>query len=131
MGKPVLTSPDHHDAGGARFHIDTLGGRGLYYRDEEGLVKQLLGFDRHAAAQRDWNAHRAFEPGPVMERFEEIFLTLSAEEEEQAAAAEAAAEAAPAGGVVPRPASPQPGPTPAQPNQLFGRDGPGTFTLFE
>ena len=68
-------------------------------------MKLLLGFDRAAAAQGDWNAHRAFEPAPVMERFEQIFLAPSPEEEQAAA-----------DGAVPRPASP-----PAR--QLTGRAG--------
>ena len=34
----------------------------------------MLTFDRAAAQQRDWNAYRDFEPGPVMATFERVFL---------------------------------------------------------
>jgi hypothetical protein len=37
LGRPVLTSSEHHDGGAARFHLDTLGDRALLYRDEASL----------------------------------------------------------------------------------------------
>ena len=68
----------YHDGGAARFHIDTLGAKGLFYSDADSLVKILLNFDRtQAGAQpgaRDWNAYRGFAPEKVMQVFKRVFL---------------------------------------------------------
>lgn len=74
FNKPVITSKVHHDEHAARFHLDTLAERGLYYHDARSLAELLLGFDRLAASQRDWNCYRAFEPAPVMQIFRDVFL---------------------------------------------------------
>jgi hypothetical protein len=71
---PVVTSAVHDDDGRARMHILTLGSRGIYYRDRESLVRQLLSFDRVGASSKDWNAYRSFEPTRVMAEFERVFL---------------------------------------------------------
>ena len=70
----MITSSVHTDGGRARFHLDTLGGLGMYYRDKETLVKLLCSFDREAAKKVDWNAYRAFEPIRVMQTFKHVFL---------------------------------------------------------
>ena len=72
--RPVLASSVHTDNGAARFHLDTLGAKGLYYSDAESLVRQLLAFDRCEAQGRDWNAYRAFEPAKVMQTFKRVFI---------------------------------------------------------
>ena len=72
--RPVLTSSVHHDSGWARFHIDTLGQKGLFYHDQGSLEKQLLSFDRKSARLKDWNVYRQFEPEPVMATFRRVFL---------------------------------------------------------
>ena len=72
MGHQVITSSVHTDNGMARFHIDALGEKGLYYTDQPSLVRILTTFDRSAV--RDANAYRAFEPEKVMEVFARHFL---------------------------------------------------------
>ena len=72
--RPVLTSSVHHDEGLARFHIDTLGAKGLFYHDQPSCEALLRGFDRRAAKLKDWNAYRAFEPRSVMAIFRDVFL---------------------------------------------------------
>ena len=73
--KPVITSSVHHERHTARFHLDVLGDKGLYYHDTHSLVELLLGFDREAARARgDWNAYKAFEPERVMAVFKKVFL---------------------------------------------------------
>ena len=58
----------------ARFHLDTLGRRGIFYHDQPSCERALLEFDRLAAQAHDWNAYRAFEPEPVMLAFRKVFL---------------------------------------------------------
>ncbi len=74
--KPVLTSndPAHTDNGGARYHLDVLGERGVYYRDKKSLLQQIITFDRAAARQKDNNCYRAFEPQVVMETFRRVLI---------------------------------------------------------
>jgi len=72
--RPVLTSSVHHDHHMARFHLDALGSKGLYYHDESSCAALLLSFDREAARRQDWNAYRAFEPERVMASFRRVFL---------------------------------------------------------
>jgi len=60
--RPVITSSVHHDSGMARFHIDTLGTKGIYYHDQASCEQALLQFDRRATHGLDWNAYRDFEP---------------------------------------------------------------------
>lgn len=72
--RPVITSSAHHDDGNARFHLDTLGSKGLYYHDTPSLLTLLRSFDRLAARRKDWNAYRQFEPGPVMQTFDKVFI---------------------------------------------------------
>jgi len=72
--RPVITSRDAHDRGRARFHLDALGDRGLYYHDKASLLRLLQGFNRTAARESDWRAYREFTPRPVMRQFERIFL---------------------------------------------------------
>ena len=57
--RPVLTSAVHHDNHSARFHIDTLGAKGLFYEDMPSLLRLILGFDRLDAKRHDWNAYSA------------------------------------------------------------------------
>ena len=72
--KPVITSRDAHDRGRARFHIDALGERGLFYHDKSSLLHVLQDFNRTAARQKDWRAYREFGPRPVMRQFDRVFL---------------------------------------------------------
>lgn len=72
--RPVLTSSVHDDDGMARFHIDALGRRGLFYHDAASCERALLDFDAAEAKLVDWNAYRPYEPEPVMARFREVFL---------------------------------------------------------
>ncbi|KAL1498638.1 hypothetical protein AB1Y20_013951 [Prymnesium parvum] len=76
--RPVITSSVHHDDGAARFHLDVLGDRGLYYRDSASLIDLLLSFDRNQMKQRDWNAYGAFQPEKVMQTFKRVFLLRQA-----------------------------------------------------
>ena len=74
----MITSLNHHQGGEARFHLDTLGEKGLFYDDVGSLVQILLTFDRTTAGAQpgalDWNAYRAFEPARVMPLFRTTFL---------------------------------------------------------
>ena len=72
--RPVLTSSAHHDNGMARFHIDTLGSKGLFYHDQHSCEQLMLTFDRREAKLKDWNAYRAFQPSKVMATFKAVFL---------------------------------------------------------
>jgi hypothetical protein len=66
--KPVITwfnSPE-------RNHIDILGDKGFYYRDYEELMKILSNFEPDNS--KDWNCYREYLPGPVMERFEKLYM---------------------------------------------------------
>jgi hypothetical protein len=66
--KPVITwslSPD-------RSHIETLGNKGIYYRDAEGLRRILA---RFRPVHGDFNAfYPRFSPENVMRQFDEVFL---------------------------------------------------------
>ncbi|KAL1522917.1 hypothetical protein AB1Y20_017882 [Prymnesium parvum] len=73
-GRPVITSSVHTDGGAARHHLDVLGERGLYYKDEETLVHLLLTFDRERARANQWNMYQAYEPARVMQTFKRVFL---------------------------------------------------------
>lgn len=72
--KPVITSSRYTEANTARFHLDTLGERGIYYSDCASLVRILSTFDRVDAPRHDWNAYRQFEPATVMQTFKRVFL---------------------------------------------------------
>ena len=72
--RPVITSREHTDHGTARFHLDTLGSKGLFYSSKDELVGILTSFDRAAYRRKDNNAYRAFEPASVMKTFERVFL---------------------------------------------------------
>ena len=74
-GKPVITSSVHDDDGMARFHIDALGRRGLFYHDGASCERALLEFDAREARRHDWNAYRPYEPEAVMVTFRDVFLS--------------------------------------------------------
>ena len=71
--RPVITSSVHHDKNRARMHLDTLGARGIYYRDKSSVLQALLGFDRTVKRARDWQAYHEYRPEAVMATFAEIF----------------------------------------------------------
>eukprot|EP00966_Prymnesium_polylepis_P031351 729275-Prymnesium_polylepis.2 len=75
--RPVITSSRYTEANTARFHLDTLGQRGIYYSDCASLVRILHAFDRVDAPRHDWNAYRQFEPMHVMQTFKRVFLSGS------------------------------------------------------
>ena len=77
--KPVLTSSVHHDDHAARFHLDTLGSKGLYYHDAPSFIQAVVIFDRVKARQGDWNAYKQFEPCHVMKIFKRVFIDGAAE----------------------------------------------------
>ncbi len=66
--KPVvswLLSPD-------RCHIETLGDKGIYYRDADGLGRILLRFKK---VRGDFDAYsKRFSPASVMQQFDRVFL---------------------------------------------------------
>jgi hypothetical protein len=76
--RPVLTSREHTDHGTARFHLDTLGSKGLYYSNAEELVKLLTSFEPQTSRKKDHNAYRAFEPAAVAATFDKVFLSARA-----------------------------------------------------
>ncbi len=78
--KPVITWSDSPD----RFHIETLGTKGLYYRAAEDLRRILA---RFTPVQGDFDAYSAhFAPQPVMRQFERVFLQGAASRPRTAAA---------------------------------------------
>ena len=70
----MITSSEHHDQQRARFHLDTLGSKGLYYRDKASLLRLLRTFNRTWARTVDWRAYQEYAPPAVMRRFEAVFL---------------------------------------------------------
>ena len=72
--RPVITSSIYHENNTARFHLDTLGQKGIYYHDCASLVHTLKRFDRTTVPHRDWNAYRSFQPAAVMQIFRQVFL---------------------------------------------------------
>ena len=77
--RPVITSSVYHEGNTARFHLDTLGKRGVYYSDCASLVRILQTFDKRGMPRRDWNAYRDFAPARVMQTFKRVFLSPSAQ----------------------------------------------------
>ena len=80
--RPVICSEAHTDGGMAGFHLEALKGRGIFYRDQPGLVRILTTFERASRRLKDWNAYRDYEPERVMERFRAVFLDERADGEE-------------------------------------------------
>lgn len=69
--KPVLT----YALSGERNHIDILGARAILYAGPKTLLKNLLGFDRHHSATKDWDAYSAnFSPEKIMRSFQQHFI---------------------------------------------------------
>jgi hypothetical protein len=69
--KPVLTfggSPE-------RSHIEILGSKALLYDSLRDLYEILMGLDRNALWKNSWDCYsRQFAPGPVMQKFKQVFL---------------------------------------------------------
>jgi hypothetical protein len=72
MNKPVLTwtgSPD-------RCHLAILGDTALTYTTKGDLLNILSSFDRTESSKKNWDRYRnAYAPKPVMEKFQEVFLS--------------------------------------------------------
>jgi glycosyltransferase involved in cell wall biosynthesis len=73
--KPVIT----YDRGRAmteRHHINTLGTRGLTFKNSVELWNILQNFNRSETALREWNAYENYSPEKVCKIFREIFLNM-------------------------------------------------------
>jgi hypothetical protein len=65
--KPVLTCFDCHD----RNHIETLGDKGFYYRNENDVFQLLLNnYDK----TKNYNCYEQFNPNNVMQQFKKVFI---------------------------------------------------------
>jgi len=67
--KPVITCYNAPE----RNHIETLGERGIYYKDYESLYTILINI-KHSDLEGDWNCYREFTPEAVIYKFNDIFL---------------------------------------------------------
>lgn len=71
--KPVIT----YDRGRAvleRHHINTLGSKGLVFKNSVELWNILVAFNRTDSATKEWNAYQDYSPEKVTNIFEKIFL---------------------------------------------------------
>lgn len=68
--KPVIT----WDGSSERNHIDTLGDKGIFYRDKDDLINKLINLDKKYLNSGDWNQYRDYTPDKVVEKFKEIYL---------------------------------------------------------
>ena len=57
-----------------RAHIDILGDKGLYYKDETEFYDILNTFDPMEYVDKDMNCYREFSPENVMVKFKEVFI---------------------------------------------------------
>lgn len=68
--KPVITwynSPE-------RNHIDTLGEKGIYYKNEQDIKFILLNLDKNEINGLEWNCYQDYSPEKVIKKFEEVYL---------------------------------------------------------
>jgi hypothetical protein len=66
--KPIITWNGSFE----RNHIDILGDKALLYNSYDDLMHLLLTFDKDKFD--DWNCYREYLPGPVMDKFKEMYL---------------------------------------------------------
>lgn len=72
--KPVIT----YSMSPQRSHIEVLGKKAFLYKGRRDLEEILLGFDRKIQQDQDWDAYsQSFLPGPIMKKFEAVFLGSS------------------------------------------------------
>lgn len=56
-------------------HAHILGDQGFYYRDTESLLKLMRHFIAHGVDKsKSYNAYKDYQPGPVMRRFDQVFI---------------------------------------------------------
>jgi hypothetical protein len=68
--KPVITwynSPE-------RNHIDTLGEKGIYYKDKADIDHILYNIDKFEINQLEWNCYQNYSPEKVVQKFKEVYL---------------------------------------------------------
>jgi hypothetical protein len=68
--KPIITfynSPE-------RNHIDTLGEKGIYYKDISDILYILKNLDKEQINSLDWNCYQAYTPEKVSQKFKKIYL---------------------------------------------------------
>ena len=71
--RPVITY-DRGRSMSERHHINTLGSRGMVFKNSGELSRLLLQFNRTKAALEEWNAYAEYSPERVTKIFENIFL---------------------------------------------------------
>ena len=68
-GKPVITTKVSVDT-----HIKILGDLAFLYKTKEDIVRIISSFVDNGIPKRDFNAYRPYLPGPVMQKFKEVFI---------------------------------------------------------
>tara|TARA_B100000902_G_scaffold373367_1_gene401245 strand:- start:6969 stop:8843 length:1875 start_codon:yes stop_codon:yes gene_type:complete len=68
MNKPIITSSKNYVD---RFHLETLGDKGIYYQDQETFRSAILNFRK---TNEDVRCYTDFEPEKVMKIFEQVFV---------------------------------------------------------
>lgn len=68
--KPVIC----HSWAPERFHIETLGDKGIYYHDYDSLVNILMNIQRSDIEGKEWNCYQEYTPEKVMAHFNKTYL---------------------------------------------------------
>jgi len=68
--KPIIC----HSWAPERFHIETLGDKGIYYDDYNSLVNILMNIQHSDIKGKEWNCYQEYTPEKVMEQFNKIYL---------------------------------------------------------
>jgi hypothetical protein len=68
--KPIIC----HSWAPERFHIETLGDKGIYYHDYKSLYDILMNIQKSDIEGKEWNCYQEYTPEKVMEQFNKIFL---------------------------------------------------------
>ena len=70
--KPVITYNGNLYSYYDRAHIDILGDKGIYYKDENELYNYLLNLKQEDLINKDWNAYKDFSGEKVVKKFEQL-----------------------------------------------------------
>jgi hypothetical protein len=68
--KPIIC----HSWAPERFHIETLGDKGIYYDDQKSLVNILMNLQKSDIEGKEWNCYQAYTPEKVMDQFNKVYL---------------------------------------------------------
>jgi hypothetical protein len=68
--KPIIC----HSFAPERFHIETLGDKGMYYDDYNSLCNILLNIQKLDIEDKEWNCYQAYTPENVINHFNQVYL---------------------------------------------------------